>query len=101
MPSGKKLPKEVVEHWPEVLKDIKIDVIPVDYVHSVIITFVDGRVWEIDTSKNDEVTDFSEALEELMVEYEDVITNVDFRLDTKRVKEDITKRTKRFLKKRK
>jgi len=101
VPKSKKLPKEVVAHWPEVLKDIQIDVVPVEYIDTVIITFVDGRVWEIDTKKNPKGVDVSVALEDLMEEYQDAIVNVDFRLDTVRVKNDVQKRTKMFLKKRK
>lgn len=101
MPKGKKLPNEVVDYWPEVLKDITIETVPIEYLHSIRITFTDGKVWEIDTAKNPQDIDMEEAIEDLMYEYEDSIVNVDFRLDTVKVKEDITRRTKQFLKKRK
>lgn len=101
MPKGKKLPEEVIDQWPEVLKDINIEVVPVEYLTSVLVTFVDGRVWDIDLTKTDDDIDVTDAIEDLITEYEDAIVNIDFRLDTVRVKEDITKRTKMFLKKRK
>lgn len=101
MTSGKKLPPDVVNHWPEIFKDITIESVPVEYLHSVKITFEDGRIWEIDTAKNSEGVSIDEALEALMEEYEDIITNVDFRLDTEKVKRDITRRTQLFMKKRK
>lgn len=100
MPKNK-LPPDVVNHWPEVFEDVNIETVPVEYLHSVKITFEDGKVWEIDTSKNPEGVPIDEALESLMEEYEDVITNVDFRLDTERVKQDISRRTQQFMKKRK
>lgn len=102
MPSdnSKKLPEDVIKQWPEVLKDIDIDVIPVEYLESVRITFTDGKIWEIDTKKNTDDVDIENAMESLMEEYEDVIQSVDFRLDTLRVKKDIKKRTAQFLKKR-
>lgn len=102
MPSdrSKKLPADVIKQWPEVLKDIDIDVIPLEYLESVRITFTDGKIWEIDTQRNPEEVDIETAVESLMEEYEDVIQSVDFRLDTIRVKKDIKKRTAQFLKKR-
>lgn len=102
MPSdkSKKLPEDIIKQWPEVLKDIDIDVIPVEYLESVRITFTDGKIWEIDTKKNTDDVDIETAVESLMEEYEDVIDSVDFRLDTIRVKKDIKKRTAQFLKKR-
>jgi len=101
VPNGKKLPKDIIDHWPEVLKDITIETVPLEYLESIRITFVDGKIWEIDTNKNPAEIDLEEAIEDLMEEYEDSIINVDFRLNTAKVKKDITERTRRFLKKRK
>lgn len=101
MSKGKKLPPDVINHWPEIFNDVTIESVPVEYLHSVKITFEDGKVWEIDTSKNPHGASIDEAIEALMEEYEDVITNVDFRLDTEKVKQDITRRTQLFMKKRK
>jgi ABC-type metal ion transport system substrate-binding protein len=97
---NKKLPADVIKQWPDVLKDIDIDVVPVEYLESIRVTFNDGKVWEIDTKKNAEHTNIEQAMESLMEEYEDVIKSVDFRLDTVRVKQYIKKRTAQFLKKR-
>jgi len=101
VPKGKKLPPDIVNYWPEIFNDVTIESVPVEYLHSVKITFDDGKVWEIDTARNPEGVSIDEAIQALMDEYEDVIVNVDFRLDTERVKEDITRRTKLFMKKRK
>lgn len=101
MPKGKKLPEEVINLWPEIFKDVTVESVPIEYLHSVRVTFIDGKVWEIDTSKSVEGVDIETALRELMLEYESSIANVDFRLDTERVKKDITRRTAQFLKKRK
>ncbi len=40
-----------------------------------------------------------DVLQELFDEYNNAIQNIDFRLDTKRLKNDIQKRTRVFLKK--
>lgn len=101
MPEGKKLPDEVVDHWPEILKDINIEVLPLEYLDSILVTFEDGKVWDIDLTKNPHGVDLEDAIESLMEEYEDSIVNVDFRLNTVRLKKDISERTKMFLKRRK
>jgi len=98
---NKKLPSEVIDHWPEILKDINIEVLPLEYLDSVLISFSDGKIWDIDLTKNPHGVNMEEALESLMLEYEDAIVNVDFRLNTQRLKNDISQRTKRFLKKKK
>ncbi len=100
MPDSKKLPQEVIDHWPEVFKDVDIDVVPLQYLQTILVTFEDGKIWEIDTQKNSQNIDLEEAIESLFDEYADVIQSVDFRLDTARVKRDIKKRTAQFLKKR-
>lgn len=98
------LPPEVIDHWPEVFKDIDIEVVPLEYLHSVRVFFDDGKVWEIDIAKSKKqglTEDLETTLEELFKQYDNVINNVDFRLDTKRLKEDIQARTRTFMKKRK
>ena len=45
--NGKVLPKDVIEHWPEVFNDIKLNVLPIRYLNKVLINFKDGKIWEI------------------------------------------------------
>lgn len=95
----KKLPEEVISHWPEVFEDVEIDVVPLEYLDSVRVQFADGKIWDIaiDTNKN-KVEDLEKSLDELFDQYQDHIKNVDFRLNTSKVKQDITNRTRKFLK---
>ena len=51
--------------------------------------------------QNKDSDTLEDTLEDLFEQYEDVITNIDFRLNTEKLKQDITNRTKLFLKKRK
>jgi hypothetical protein len=96
---SKKLPPEVIHHWPEVFEDLEINIVPLEYLHSVRVSFTDGKIWNIDlSSKKMGVENLQSALDELFKEYQNVIENVDFRLDTEKVKQDVTQRTKRFLK---
>lgn len=97
---NKRLPPEVVDHWPEVFEDVQVDVVPVEYLHSVRVTFDDGITWDIDVTRDKDGIDVESALADLMDQYQDSITHVDFRLDTEKVKHDISKRTHIFMKKR-
>lgn len=105
MPKNKKLPPEIVEHWPEIFNDIEIKAVPIEYLKAIFVHFVDGKVWEIEIDQNKAIDgsarSLEDAIEDLLEEYEDVIDGVDFRLDTEKVKNDISQRTKYFMKKRK
>jgi hypothetical protein len=97
---GKKFPKDVIEHWPEVFGEINLNVVPLRYLDSITIKFKNGKVWEIDLANKDwEV--FEPSLKDMLSTYESEIDNVDFKLDTERIKKDIIKHTNKFLKKRK
>ena len=100
----KRLPKEVVAHWLEIFSDLHVESIPVEYLLSIKVTFKDGKNWEIRLKNNRQKMtnkELEKQITELFKTYGDAIKNVDFRLDTNKVKADITKRTKTFLKKRK
>jgi hypothetical protein len=98
------LPPEVIDHWPEVFSELDVQVVPIEYLHSVRVFFEDGKIWDIDVAKSkqqDMSHELEDTLEALFEEYDEYIVNVDFRLDTARLKKDIQDRTKLFLKKRK
>ena len=101
---GKTLPKEVIDHWPEVFGAVKLNVLPLRYLHAVLISFKDGKTWEIKVTsktKRQGWESFEKSLSELFKVYEHKIENINFKLDTERVKKDIEKSTQQFLKKRK
>tara|TARA_B110000503_G_C7127053_1_gene405113 strand:- start:530 stop:838 length:309 start_codon:yes stop_codon:yes gene_type:complete len=101
--SNKRFPKEVIAHWPEIFKDVEVHAIPLQYLNSITISFKDGKIWEIDLNddRNMLEEDLEYSIDSLLTEYEDEIENIDFRLDTEKVRRDIEKRTSTFLKKRK
>lgn len=104
MTKGKQFPKDVIEHWPEVFGEITLNVIPLKYLDSITISFKNGKLWEINLrakQANEDWDSFEKSLKEMLSSYESEIDNVDFRLDTERVKKDMIKHTNRFLKKRK
>ena len=103
MPKSKKLPPAVIDTWPEIFSEIDVDVVPIEYLHSINVKFKDGKIWEIDVKRSREKknVNIESALEELFEQYEDAIDSIDFRLDTEKVKYDIKRRTASFMKKRK
>jgi hypothetical protein len=96
----KRFPPDIVSHWPEVLKDVDVSAVPVEYLQSVRIIFVDNKTWDIDLTQpqSSQGKKLETALEELFANYEDRIKHVDFRLDTNKMKLDVQKRTRRFMK---
>lgn len=95
----------MIDIWPDIFKDIDLKVVPLDYLHSIRVVFQDGKIWDIDiqNSKDEDgrQVNVKKELEDIFRQYEREISNVDFRLDTERVKRDIKKRTALFMKKRK
>ncbi len=68
------------------------------------VNFKDGKTWEIKVTaqtKREGWEQFEKNLSELLRNYEEHVDNVDFKLDTERVKKDIIKSTEKFLKKKK
>ena len=101
---GKILPKDVIECWPEIFGEVKLHVLPMRYLQSVIVNFKDGKIWEIKVTtrtRNNGWESFENSLSELFKSYEKRIDNIDFKLDSARVKKDIEQSTKRFLRKKK
>lgn len=76
-----------------------MDFIPMEYMSTVVVKFIDGKEWEIDITKSQQNDlDIENILDDFFEEYEDTIDTVDFRLDIKQLKKDIGKRTTKFLK---
>lgn len=104
MTLGKKFPKDVIEHWPEVFGEISLNVIPIRYLDTITVKFKNNKVWEINlktTFSENTWEQFESSLKDMLTSYESEIENVDFRLDTERIKQDMIKNTNKFLKKRK
>jgi hypothetical protein len=96
----KPIDQNLIDQWPEILDDIDLSAIPVGYLHSVVITFYDGDSWEIVLRKEDRENEtdwFSETMSEMFRNYREKIQHVDFRLDVEKLRKDITKSTKKFL----
>jgi acid phosphatase class B len=87
------------EYWEEIFDSVDMDFLPIEYLDLIVVKFLDGKVWEIDIGKSSKTVDnVEETLEQFFEEYEDNIDTIDFRLNLKKIQNDIGKRTKRFLK---
>lgn len=87
------------EYWEEIFDSVDMDFLPIEYLDLIIVKFQDGRIWEIDVGKSKGTNDNTEdILEKFFEEYEDSIDTIDFRLNTKKLINDVGKRTRKFLK---
>lgn len=93
------LPKDVIDRWPEVFGEITLNVVPLRYLHAVKITFKNNKIWEFELEKNSKLDwdNFEKQIKDVLSQYEENIENIDFKLDTDRIKKDITKHTNKFL----
>lgn len=101
---GRKLPKDVIDSWPDVLGDINLHVLPMKYLNTILVNFKDGTTWEIKITnkiKNGDWSDLEQMLIDLHSNYDKSITNFDFKLDVFKIKKDIEKSTIKFLRKKK
>lgn len=90
------------QEWEDILEEIELTYLPIEYLKNIIVTFEDGTRWDIDVlaSKREQtMEDIENSLDQLFEEYDDTIETVDFRLDLEKVKRDLSKRVNRFLKK--
>lgn len=99
---GRLLPKDAIEHWPEVFGEVKLNVLPFGYLEAVLIKFKDGKIWEIKitaTVRKAGWEKFERNLSEFCRSYDGKIVEVDFKLDTSKVKKDVIKSTLKFFNK--
>jgi len=102
--TGRPLPKDVIANWPEVFGEVHLNVVPLRYLHTVLVNFKDGKTWEIKITaqaRREGWLAFEQSLSEMVKNYEDSIDNVDFKLDALRVRKDVERSTGKFLRKKK
>lgn len=89
------------KEWEEILEEIDLQFLPLEYLKSIIITFEDKTIWEIDlesSRKTQTEEKIEQTLDELFDEYEGDISNLDFQLDIEKIKKYLKKRVSYFLK---
>lgn len=87
-----KPPRHLVKEWPEVFEDLYMNTMPVAYLETVRLDFVDGRVWEIDV-KTELTKQTPDGIADMLIatlqEYKEEIKKIDFKVDVDRLKKDI------------
>jgi len=99
----RKLNKEVIESWPEIFEEVKLNVVPIQYLCSVHVKFKDKRIWTIEVGpqlRDENWQTVEKNIHELVMNYKTHIDSIDFKLDTDKIKKDITRQTNKFLKRR-
>ena len=89
------------KEWEEILEEIDLKFLPLEYLKTIIITFEDKTIWEIDlanTRKTQTEEKIEQTLDDLFDEYEGDISNLDFQLDIEKIKKYLSKRVSYFLK---
>lgn len=82
--------------------EVSLNVLPLKYLSAVLINFKDGKTWEVRVTtktKKEGWDAFEQSLTEMFKTYEHRIVDIDFKLDTKKIKNDIERKTQNFLKK--
>ena len=99
------MPKRKIETkddgWEDILDEIEMDYLPIEYISNIVIKFKDGTTWDInvaDIKKKQSLDQIEDQLDEMFEEYDELIDILDFRLDIDRVQYDLTKRVLKFLK---
>lgn len=90
-------PRHLVKEWPEVFEDLYMNTMPVAYLDTLVIEFVDGRIWEINVSDQLDKSDPNQVTDQLlntMQEFKHDITKIDFKINIDKLKSDIEHSTK-------
>ena len=98
------LNKNIIDQWPEIFSDVDTSAVPLPYLHSIVVSFKDGKQWNVvlkDTDKNSKDGKIPKHLYEFFQLHEEQIEHIDFRIDVEKIKKDVIKNTNRFLKRKK
>ena len=98
------LPPNVINVWPEVFNEVALNVLPIEYLKSILITFKSGRVWEIvvstkPTSSSDSKKDFENGISEIFQQYSEQILEVEIDINPRKIKRDVQKAIRKLFNK--
>ena len=89
------------DQWAKIFEELDLSTIPIKYISSIRIIFSDKKIWDIDIKKSKEMHSNNDTIEssllKLFDEHHADIKNIDFRLDTKKIKRDVKKKTNSIL----
>jgi hypothetical protein len=91
------LPPEIVDQWPDILPDIVVKSVPVEYICSITILFKTGKLWEVSLPTRNRVKKQLEVVE-LLNSYDSKIESIDVKIDINKIKKDSLKTVSKLLK---
>lgn len=95
------LPLKVVSVWPEIFSVVDVDCIPFPYLKSIHVTFKDDTIWEFDInqySKKYSEEKLEILLDTFFIDHRHEIERVDYSIDGRKAKRDISRQTTKFFK---
>lgn len=87
-----KPPRHLVKEWPEVFEDLYMNTMPIEYLDSMRLEFLDGRVWEInfeEESLKEDIGNVAELISGTIQDYKTEIQKIDFKINIEKLKFDI------------
>lgn len=103
MPKKINLSPQNIDHWPDILNEVEIKAIPLDYLKTVKVTLMSGEVIDFVIDSNEDKNGFyyiENYLDEIFEQYDQELDGVDFHLNIEKIKADIKNSTLQFLQKR-
>ena len=94
-----KSPECLVSKWPEVFEDLYINMLPIKYIKTIHMEFLNGSIWEInlDSYKFEMLDSIDAKTLEIFEEHQNKIVNLNFDFNISLLKKDIFEKTKKLL----
>lgn len=95
---------DTVDYWSDIFGEVTLTVIPLKYLLAVTVNFKNGTVWNINVKKRltpERWDAFQEHIQELATSYLLDIESIDYKLNTDRIRKDVSRCSARFLKSKK
>ena len=87
--SDKSISDFVTSPWEEIFEEVTLNGMPLHYVNAIIVHFHNGKSWHL-TSLGFSGDNFADTVQEILSEYKKHIDNVSVKIDTKKVKLDVS-----------
>ena len=91
-----------VDTWSDVFDEVSLTKLPFKYIDTILINFKDKTTWELgitSTHTPKELESFEDGFKEILETYDEFISDIDVKVNTKHVKRDVKKSIKRIFKK--
>lgn len=89
--------------WDGVFEEVQLTVVPLQFLKSVVIEFTNTKSWELKITNDIRSKGWkhlTSLLEDISMHYKNNLQNIEFLIDTKKVKKSVEQAKRSFLKKR-